>query len=94
MSDTRSVTPVAGDLAFTREDLKGTIPEAAFAGALSFMRRRFTRDLTALARQNQVKLYYSGTVAGGLPTVNLGVRDLAGCTIQSCNACRPASVIV
>ena len=24
------------------------------------------------------KLLYSGTVAGGLPTVNLGVRDLAG----------------
>ncbi|SFD09904.1 agmatinase [Tropicimonas isoalkanivorans] len=46
MSDSSSVTPVAGDLAFTRDDLRGTIPEAAYAGALSFMRRRFTRDLT------------------------------------------------
>ncbi|WP_068110083.1 agmatinase [Tropicimonas marinistellae] len=45
MSDDSSVTPVAGDLAFTREDLRGTVPEAAYAGALSFMRRRFTRDL-------------------------------------------------
>lgn len=42
-----SVTPVAGDLAFTREDLRGTVPEAAYAGALSFMRRRFSRDLSA-----------------------------------------------
>lgn len=37
----------AGDLAFTRETDKGTIPEASFAGALSFMRRRYTRDLSA-----------------------------------------------
>jgi homoserine dehydrogenase len=35
-------------------------------------------ELTELARRMGRKLYYSGTVAGGLPTVNLGVRDLAG----------------
>ena len=35
-------------------------------------------ELTALAGASHCKLYYSGTVAGGLPTVNLGVRDLAG----------------
>jgi len=35
-------------------------------------------ELTGLARQRGCKLLYSGTVAGGLPTVNLGVRDLAG----------------
>jgi homoserine dehydrogenase len=35
-------------------------------------------ELTALAKASSCKLYYSGTVAGGLPTVNLGVRDLAG----------------
>ncbi len=35
-------------------------------------------ELTALAREHGVRLSYSGTVAGGLPTVNLGVRDLAG----------------
>ena len=35
-------------------------------------------ELTALAVRRGRKLSYSGTVAGGLPTVNLGVRDLAG----------------
>jgi len=35
-------------------------------------------ELTQQARQAGRQLYYSGTVAGGLPTVNLGVRDLAG----------------
>jgi homoserine dehydrogenase len=35
-------------------------------------------ELTALAKASGRKLFYSGTVAGGLPTVNLGVRDLAG----------------
>jgi len=35
-------------------------------------------ELTALAREAGVRLLYSGTVAGGLPTVNIGVRDLAG----------------
>ncbi len=34
--------------------------------------------LTAMARQAGVRFLYSGTVAGGLPTVNIGVRDLAG----------------
>jgi len=35
-------------------------------------------DLTALAEDAGVRLLYSATVAGGLPTVNLGMRDLAG----------------
>jgi homoserine dehydrogenase len=35
-------------------------------------------ELTALASERGVSLLYSGTVAGGLPTVNIGVRDLAG----------------
>ncbi|MCD6519226.1 MAG: homoserine dehydrogenase [Anaerolineae bacterium] len=35
-------------------------------------------ELTQLAREKGVRLFYSGTVAGGLPTVNIGVRDLAG----------------
>jgi agmatinase len=34
------------DFAFTREDLCGTTPETTYAGALSFMRRLYTRDLT------------------------------------------------
>jgi len=33
------------DQGFTRESLYGTEPEPTFAGALSFMRRRYTRDL-------------------------------------------------
>lgn len=33
------------DLAFTREDLYGTIVEPTFAGATSFMRRKYSRDL-------------------------------------------------
>jgi agmatinase len=35
----------AGDHAFLREDLYGTTPEPTYAGALSFMRRKYTRDL-------------------------------------------------
>lgn len=35
-------------------------------------------ELTALAAKTGASLLYSGTVAGGLPTVNLGVRDMAG----------------
>ncbi|MDJ0813953.1 MAG: agmatinase [Woeseiaceae bacterium] len=35
----------AGDHAFLREDLRGTTPEPTYAGALSFMRRKYTRDL-------------------------------------------------
>lgn len=36
----------AGDLAFTRTSPYGTVAEATFAGALSFMRRRYSKDLT------------------------------------------------
>src|SRR5690606_11572344 len=35
----------AGDQAFLREDPRGTHSEPTYAGALSFMRRRYTRDL-------------------------------------------------
>jgi homoserine dehydrogenase len=37
--------------------------------------------LTKLAAENGVKLAFSGAVAGGLPTVNIGQRDLAGSEI-------------
>ena len=37
-----------GDEAFRRESLKGTNWEATYAGALSFMRRKYTRDLTGV----------------------------------------------
>ncbi len=39
-------------------------------------------ELTRLASQKGARLLFSGTVAGGLPTVNLGVRDLAGSGVQ------------
>jgi agmatinase len=45
MSDSSSVNPVATDLAFTRAETRGSIAEPAYGGALSFMRRRYTRDL-------------------------------------------------
>ncbi|MHB1294958.1 MAG: homoserine dehydrogenase [Anaerolineae bacterium] len=35
-------------------------------------------ELTAQARTAGRQILFSGTVAGGLPTVNIGVRDLAG----------------
>jgi len=38
-------------------------------------------ELTALAAGHGAQLRFSGTVAGGLPTVNLGTRDLAGSSV-------------
>jgi agmatinase len=46
MTDSTSINPTASDLAFTRPDPRGTVAEPAYAGALSFMRRRYTRDLS------------------------------------------------
>jgi homoserine dehydrogenase len=37
--------------------------------------------LTKLAAENQVSLRFSGAVAGGLPTVNIGQRDLVGAKV-------------
>ncbi len=37
-----------GDTAFRREHLKGTDIESTYAGALSFMRRKYTRDLAGV----------------------------------------------
>ncbi len=34
------------------------------------------QELVALARKNDVRLLYSATVTGGLPTLNIGARDL------------------
>ncbi len=36
------------DSAFTRDDLKGGSSEPTYAGAVSFMRRKYTRDLTGV----------------------------------------------
>ena len=38
----------AGDHAITRDDLYGTTPEPTYAGATSFMRRKYTRDLNGV----------------------------------------------
>lgn len=40
------------------------------------------RELTALAQSQGVRLRFDGTVAGGLPAIALGARDLRGATIQ------------
>lgn len=47
MTSSSSINPVQGDLAFTRDNDRGVIAEASYAGALSFMRRRYTRDLSS-----------------------------------------------
>jgi homoserine dehydrogenase len=44
------------------------------------------RELTALAQERGVRLLYCGTVAGGLPAINLGQRDMAGATISRLEA--------
>ena len=44
------------------------------------------RELTALAREQGVALRFCGTVAGGLPAINLGQRDLAGAVIHRLEA--------
>ncbi|MCW3784732.1 agmatinase [Defluviimonas salinarum] len=46
MAKDSKVNPSTGDQAFTRESVYGTMAEATYAGALSFMRRRYTRDLS------------------------------------------------
>jgi homoserine dehydrogenase len=38
-------------------------------------------ELMAMARTAGKRIQFSGTVAGGLPTVNIGMRDLAGCGV-------------
>ena len=40
--------PLPGDNAFRRESLKGTQWEPTYAGALSYMRRKYTRDLSGV----------------------------------------------
>ena len=40
--------PIQNDNAFMAEGLRGTKPEPTFAGALSFLRRRYTRELAGV----------------------------------------------
>jgi len=44
------------------------------------------RELSALAEREGVQLRFDGTVAGGLPAIALGARDLRGATIQRIDA--------
>jgi len=44
------------------------------------------RELHALAKANGVKLRFDGTVAGGLPAINIGQRDLRGAIIYGLEA--------
>jgi len=46
VSQDSNINPKTGDLAFTRQNPRGVVAEASYAGALSFMRRRYTKDLT------------------------------------------------
>jgi agmatinase len=41
-------TALSGDTAITRPTIKGHIRENTFAGILSFMRRRYTKDLAGV----------------------------------------------
>ena len=43
-------------------------------------------ELIALAREKGVALRFCGTVAGGLPAINLGQRDLAGAIVDRLEA--------
>ncbi|MDY0019342.1 MAG: homoserine dehydrogenase [Anaerolineae bacterium] len=44
------------------------------------------QELHALAQEYHVKLRFDGTVAGGLPAINLGHRDLRGAVIERLEA--------
>lgn len=44
----KNMTSIPGDSAFRRGDVKGTQWEPTYAGALSFMRRKYTRDLSGV----------------------------------------------
>ena len=44
------------------------------------------RELHDLAKANGVQLRFDGTVAGGLPAINLGARDLRGAVVQRIEA--------
>jgi agmatinase len=62
------------DNAFTRGELKGTIPEPTFSGALSFMRRRYTRDLAGV--DVAVAGFPLDTATSNRPGARLGPRAI------------------
>ena len=44
------------------------------------------KELTGLAKENGVRLMFDGTVAGGLPAIPIGARDLRGARIDRIEA--------
>jgi agmatinase len=48
MTDPKNVAANAVDLAFTRTDPYGSVAEPTYSGALSFLRRRYTKDLAGV----------------------------------------------
>lgn len=40
------------------------------------------QELMGLAREREAVILFSGTVAGALPVVNIGMRDLSGCLVE------------
>jgi len=40
------------------------------------------QELVALAKENRIRILFSGTVAGALPVVNIGTRDLNVCAVE------------
>ncbi|MGQ0798687.1 MAG: agmatinase [Pseudomarimonas sp.] len=48
MTSTHTIHPQRTDLAFTRDSPYGTVAEPTYSGALSFMRRPYSRDLTGI----------------------------------------------
>ena len=43
---------------------------------------REVNELVALAKENRIRILFSGTVAGALPVVNIGTRDLNVCAVE------------
>ena len=63
-----SVNYTSSDAAFLKDDVKGTSHEMTYAGALSFLRRKYTRDLTG------VDIAVSGIPFDGAVTNRPGCR--------------------
>ena len=68
------------DLAFTREDLRGSGDEPTYSGALSFMRRRQTRDLTGVDVAVIGAPFDLGT--SNRPGARFGPRALRAASVQ------------
>ena len=68
---------IYGDGAFRRESLQGSTIENTYAGALSFMRRRYTRDLS------EADVVVSGVPLDLATTFRPGAR-LGACVDSRC----------